>query len=54
LDININLLSFLAKLAQGIVSNMGRASKPREVTFQQHGLGVEKGCSTWKGTYIQG
>ncbi len=25
----------------------------KKVTLQQHGLGVNKGCLTWRGTYNQ-
>jgi len=34
LDININLLFFLVQLAQGIVSNMGCASKSQYIKIQ--------------------
>jgi hypothetical protein len=34
LDININLLFFLVQSAQGIVSNMGRASKSQYIDIQ--------------------
>jgi len=34
LDININLLFFLVQLVQGIVSNMGHASKSQYIEIQ--------------------